>query len=169
MADFIAQYFTLYELVRSNRAETLHIDNSPKEAHIFANLGALATNTLDPLRKLLDAPVSVSSGYRCSTLNRALGGARDSQHTFGEAADIRVKGIDCYDAALRIFDAEIDFDQLISENKWDHKTGSWISWLHISCRRMGINRREVLTSHRGPSQSKMIYERGLFDPRIERA
>ncbi|ABO49056.1 Peptidase M15A [Desulforamulus reducens MI-1] len=45
---------------------------------------------LEDLRRLLDKPVLVNSGYRCPTNNRAVGGVVNSFHSKGMAADIRV-------------------------------------------------------------------------------
>ena len=44
------------------------------------------------LRKNLGVPVSIISGLRCSEWNRIQGGVANSQHMYGEAADIYVEG-----------------------------------------------------------------------------
>ena len=48
---------------------------------------------LEGLRFAVGAPVNVTSGYRCAGCNKAVGGAENSYHLFGMAADIWVKGI----------------------------------------------------------------------------
>ena len=48
---------------------------------------------LEILRQHLGAPITISSGYRTPEYNRRIGGARQSQHVEGRAADIIVKGI----------------------------------------------------------------------------
>jgi uncharacterized protein YcbK (DUF882 family) len=48
---------------------------------------------LEGLRYAVGAPVNVTSGYRCDSCNRAVGGAENSYHLFGMAADIWVGGI----------------------------------------------------------------------------
>jgi hypothetical protein len=42
---------------------------------------------LEKWRTLLGRPISIESGYRCPTHNAAVGGARDSMHMTGCAAD----------------------------------------------------------------------------------
>lgn len=47
---------------------------------------------LDKLREHFNSPITISSGYRCTTHNRNVGGATGSRHSKGDAADIVVKG-----------------------------------------------------------------------------
>lgn len=48
--------------------------------------------TLESIRKHFNAPVHVNSGYRTPNWNKRIGGASNSFHCKGMAADIRVKG-----------------------------------------------------------------------------
>ncbi len=48
---------------------------------------------LQQIRDHFGVAVTINSGYRCATHNKAVGGATGSQHTKGTAADIVVKGI----------------------------------------------------------------------------
>ena len=45
------------------------------------------------LRKILERPVYITSGYRCSEYNRKIGGIANSYHCIGLATDIKVKDI----------------------------------------------------------------------------
>ena len=47
----------------------------------------------DQLRKNLRVPVTIVSGLRCKTWNAIQGGVSNSQHMYGEAADIYAKGV----------------------------------------------------------------------------
>lgn len=47
----------------------------------------------DQLRKNLGVPITIVSGLRCPTWNQIQGGVADSQHQYGEAADIYCSGI----------------------------------------------------------------------------
>ena len=45
---------------------------------------------LQELRDKLGGPLTISSGFRCKRYNAAIGGAKESQHTLGMAADMLV-------------------------------------------------------------------------------
>ena len=48
---------------------------------------------LQKIREHFNAPITVTSAYRCITHNSRVGGATGSRHTKGDAADIVVKGV----------------------------------------------------------------------------
>jgi zinc D-Ala-D-Ala carboxypeptidase len=49
---------------------------------------------LEQLRTMIGSkPIVITSGYRCPTHNKATGGAANSQHMYGKAADILVNGM----------------------------------------------------------------------------
>lgn len=48
---------------------------------------------LQSIRDHFDAPVSINSGYRTPQYNAKVGGVDQSQHCYGTAADIAVKGV----------------------------------------------------------------------------
>ena len=63
---------------------------------------------LDLLRKACGSPIVVSSGYRCSSHNSAVGGAARSRHMIGCAADIQgVSYSDVCNFAFGLTDVEI--------------------------------------------------------------
>ena len=82
------KFFTIKELTKSTTAQQKGIKNVPSKEQ-EQNLIALIENVLDPLREAYGKPIVVTSGYRCPALNKAVGGASNSQHMTGQAADIR--------------------------------------------------------------------------------
>lgn len=119
------KHFTIEELTRSATAEARGIDNTPPPAAVAA-LNALVDKVLDPLREAWGAPIKITSGYRSSELNRAVGGVAHSQHTLGEAADINL-GSAKQNAQLwaLLRTLSLPIDQAI--NEYDFQ------WIHISC------------------------------------
>ena len=47
----------------------------------------------DQLRKNMGVPITIISGLRCKTWNSIQGGVSNSQHMYGEAADIYARGV----------------------------------------------------------------------------
>ncbi|MFS2004599.1 D-Ala-D-Ala carboxypeptidase family metallohydrolase [Duganella sp. CT11-25] len=114
----LSEHFTLEELVASQIAARRRIDNRPPPA-IIENLRRVAA-VLEQVRALVGRAITVSSGYRSPALNAAAGGARESAHLQGLAADITVSGLAPKDLAKAIVKAGIEFDQLIYEGTWVH-------------------------------------------------
>ena len=139
----LSTHFSLSEFVTSQTAERLGIDNTPPQAVMRAILRT-ATG-MEGVRTLLGAPIIISSGYRSTALNKAIGGASNSQHMKGEAVDFICPG---YGSPLKICKAivasGIKFDQLIQEGKWVHISFS------------DANRREVLTANFDPAGATYI-------------
>ena len=86
-AEKRVSYFTIEELCKSETAEKLGVSNVPSVA-VKMNLQELIDNILDPLRRAYGKPIHVNSGYRCTVVNTAVGGVKNSQHLTGHAADI---------------------------------------------------------------------------------
>jgi hypothetical protein len=118
----LTPHFTLAELTRSDTAQAQGIDNTP-DADEVDELGETAL-LLEKVRTLCgNHPVVVSSGFRCPELNAAVGGASNSAHLYGCAADFTVPGFGsvldvCH--AIRPHLAAWGVDQLIYENGWVH-------------------------------------------------
>ena len=143
----LSRYFTLARLIASETAFERSIDNTPP-LEIIPNLKLLARG-LDEVRRHLGHPLEVSSAYRCPELNAAVGGARNSQHVQGLAADFTCSGYGpplLVARALR--DSPIVFDTLIAE---------FGEWIHLSF--TAAPRRRVLTIY----DTREGYLEGLLD------
>lgn len=76
-------------------------DGSIMPDHVLENVIELACN-LQTLRDFLGEPIKVNSAYRSLQHNRSIGSKDSSQHVKGNAADIKVKGLDTEDLYLII-------------------------------------------------------------------
>lgn len=124
----LSEHFTLEEMTFSQTA-TRHgvFNNPPPEA--VANLVRLAITVLEPLREALGKPIRITSGYRSPVINRLVGGAPESAHVDGRAADIVVPGMRPYDVCRRVQElmrAGLPVDQCI------HEAGSAGGWCHAA-------------------------------------
>ena len=67
-------------------------DGTEMPNEVFYNVQKLANN-LQILREHLNRPIRITSGYRSPAHNKSVGGAKNSQHLLGKAADIQVQGM----------------------------------------------------------------------------
>lgn len=88
------------EFFLSSTADKLGISNFPDDPEVFNNLLKLINNILVPVRKRINMPIIISSGYRCPKLNTAVGGAAHSYHMLGRAVDIYCANNKTLDEAL---------------------------------------------------------------------
>ena len=65
-------------------------DGAEMPPEVLDNIQDLAEN-LELLRRFFNKPITINSGYRSPEHNKAVGGAKNSQHKLGQAADIVVK------------------------------------------------------------------------------
>lgn len=130
------KYFTMKELTKSSTADKLGIDNTPTpEASV--SLSNLVTHVLDPLREMYGKAITVNSGYRCLKLNAAVGGAKNSQHMRGNAADITAGSKTENKKLFELIRDNLPFDQLIDESNY--------SWVHVSYVSSSKNRKQILS------------------------
>ena len=143
----LSQHFTLGELCKTS-AKTAD-GNIPSHVHI-ENLRRLCS-WLEMLRDEWnrrygegDDPIIINSGYRSNAVNKAIGGAKGSNHLTGCAADIRVAGIEqLLRYAVILLDIADEgreaFDELLLERS---PRGTY--WLHFAVRPPSQeNRRKV--------------------------
>ena len=146
----ISKNFTLLELTKSNTATRLGISNTPDKEGIH-KLRLLATELLQPLRNAV-GPLRVTSGYRSESLNKAIGGSNNSQHTKCEAVDLQFVKRGKMDN-MKIFNAIInhalEFDQCILEfgGATAEKDSDNPDWIHLSWKIKG-NRRQILVAYK---------------------
>ena len=59
----------------------------------FDTVDAELITVLEKAREYFNAPITVTSGSRCTLHNMRVGGSVKSQHLYGKAADIQVEGV----------------------------------------------------------------------------
>lgn len=119
MTTMLSPHFALEEMVISQTASRLNIDNTPSPA-VIANLTTLAA-ALERVRAVLGQPMSIDSGYRSPMLNKAVGGVPGSAHITGYAADFICPAFGSpLDICRKLATAGIPFDQMIQEGTWVH-------------------------------------------------
>ncbi len=142
----LSRYFQLADLsVRCIYPHHVNAQAGLKAEELICNLAHLSQNVLDKLMAQYPG-LRVNCGFRAYTTGK-------SQHEVGEAADlqwpsIKLGSLSKYLEIAHYIKDSLPFDQLILEH------GSTI-WLHVSLKRTGNNRKQVLTMFNGR------YEPGL--------
>lgn len=128
---YIPKYFKLPELLVTDS----ELINTPSWEAII-NLNELCEHVLDPLRIAFKRPIHINSGFRTPEINKAIGGAKNSQHCLGIAADITAGDKEMNKLLFDvILSSGIGFDQCIDEKDY--------RWIHISYNKNG-NRQQIL-------------------------
>jgi len=136
----ISKHVSYKEATFSQTATRKNIDNTPS-AEILERMKAVAKNIFEPLRAHVGGPIKINSFYRSINLNVAIGGAKSSQHTRGEAMDIDdTLGCMSNKDMFKFIKDELDFDQLI----WEFGDDDNPAWVHVSYVSPENNRRRVL-------------------------
>lgn len=120
--QILSPNFRLSEFTLSQTASREGIDNTPPKS-LMPRIINLAQG-LERVRSLVGSPIVITSGYRSPELNRKVGGSKNSQHMFGEAADIVApRWGSAMDLAqlIELNKDQVGFDQLILEfGRWVH-------------------------------------------------
>lgn len=130
----LSPHFSYNEAVYSRIADEQGISNIPSN-EILDNIKTTA-NLLEKVRSLLSQPIHISSWFRGSALNKAVGGAKQSAHIEGWAVDFTCPKFGTPLEIVKAIEASnILFDKCIQEGRW----------VHISF--APSLRRKVLTAH----------------------
>lgn len=110
-----------------SRGEFRSSDGAHFPYEVKQNLQVLAEQ-LEVLREHFQKPITINSGYRSPKWNAKVGGAENSQHLLGKAADIVIEGVSPDEVA----DA-IDF---LIENKMMKQggLGRYVDFTHYDIR-----------------------------------
>lgn len=76
----IGEHFVLVEMASRDGADRVLVHDA-------------LVDLLNRLREHFDKPVTINSGYRSPSHNKRIGGASQSRHVFGLAADVTVSGV----------------------------------------------------------------------------
>lgn len=126
-----------------------------EKGDVANNLKNLTTNSLDPIKKEYPS-MKILSGYRHPRNSSDV-----SQHTTGEAVDIKIEGLDRrgHWEAVQWIQQNVPYNELILE--YDAKTYVWI---HISLKKEGNEKRHYTMFHH---KRKGNYGEFIYIPEAE--
>jgi len=142
----ISKNISYNEAVYSATAKRKGIDNTPNESQLN-NMKLLAEMVFEPIRINMATPIYVSSMFRSEALNKAIGGAKSSQHLANNGAamdlDADVYGVVTNEQIFEFAKDNLTFDQLI----WEFGDNVNPNWVHISYKAKG-NRGQILIAYK---------------------
>jgi hypothetical protein len=144
--------FRLREFLRSDFATRMGMEIIPSDQEIH-NLTRLCVLVLQPLRNAVRSTMRITSGYRPSWLNNAIGGSATSAHVYGCAADIEVDGMENKDVCKLVQEMALPVDQCILEFPPN-------GWVHLGIERVGAARRNQFLTARN-IHGKTEYSEGI--------
>lgn len=148
----ISKHISYKEATRSITAIRLGIDNKPFEYEL-GNMKAVAENIFEPLRKWVGGAIKVTSFFRSTRLNQAVGGSESSQHCQGRAIDIDdVYGHKTNAEMFEYIKDNLDFDTLI----WEFGTDDNPAWIHVSYISNERNRGRILKAIKENGKNKYL-------------
>lgn len=117
--DRLSANFTVREFASRDGADTVLIDEE-------------LVDVLQNIRDYFGVPVTINSAYRSPSHNRAVGGASNSRHTTGQAADIVVSGVEPEEVAqyaeyilsdrggIGLYDTFVHVDVRDNRSRWEN-------------------------------------------------
>lgn len=136
----LSPHFQLEEFLRSEVAARQGLEVKIEDPQILDHLKMWCLQVGEPLREKLGRPLVILSGYRPEWLNRMVGGAKDSEHLDGRAADIIVPGLTPLQVCTVVSCSLIPFNQCIHEFPP-------AGWCHVSVPAPGMAaKRQLLTA-----------------------
>lgn len=132
----ISKNFSYKEFEHTDRLLSSNTANVIRTVAVRDAVRALVLEVLQPLRDAWGKPLHVNSGYRCSDLNRLVGGVPTSQHVKGEAADIATDTP--AELAQLALELGLPFDQMIL----------YPTFVHFSHKLNGGQRGQILYNRR---------------------
>jgi uncharacterized protein YcbK (DUF882 family) len=94
----------------------------------FDTIDTVTLEALEAIRGHFEAPVMITSACRCTAHNAAVGGAENSQHVKGRAADIQVKGVEPERIANYAEDLGMSVGRYSTFTHIDSRSGTPASW-----------------------------------------
>tara|TARA_R100001509_G_scaffold116059_1_gene70954 strand:- start:894 stop:1349 length:456 start_codon:yes stop_codon:yes gene_type:complete len=147
----ISKHISEKEATKSITALRLGIDNTPNGT-AYNNMKILAEKVFEPLREWVGGAIKITSMYRSTELNEAIGGSKTSQHCKGQAIDIDdIYGHKTNAEMFNYIKDNLDFDTLIWEFGGDNP-----DWVHISYVDKEKNRNRILKAVRDMGKVKYI-------------
>lgn len=130
----LTPHFTLEELTTTTVSKEM-VEKNLRYAAIIPDQIFILALFAEQVRFILNVPMTITSGFRCEALNKAVGGSPTSQHTLAQAIDfLPGKGMSIDKAFDILKNSYLLYGQLIKERSGKSE------WIHVS---MGYKRENL--------------------------
>lgn len=136
----LTPHFSLEELTHSATADRLGISNQPGDEHMTQL--QLTAELLERIRSTLNAPLTITSGYRSPALNTAVRGVRTSDHCLGRAADFVAPG---FGPPAQIAKTLAPLVSVLGIGQLIYECLGGKQWVHVSTRVPSVPSNRVIT------------------------
>lgn len=89
---------------------------------------------LEMLRSKVNRKMIITSGYRSISYNKKVGGATNSQHLYGKAADVIVQGVSKYKLQRMAREVGFTYTKIYANMPHIHMDIRWVNWLQKNWR-----------------------------------
>lgn len=147
----MSEHFSFAELTNSESNSNL-VDKNMIDARSFEKQLKYTSYTLEEIRSVLKVPMKITSGFRNSALNKAVGGSPTSGHTKGLCADFIPIGMDVIEAFTII---QTNRDKCPSLKKCIYESVNGSKWLHIETKTEVNQPQQFFTTTNGKSYTQI--------------
>lgn len=125
-------YFTPWEVLKPTGNSNRGVKNSPPPRALWPNI-VPTLKVVDELRHRLGRPIIITSSYRSPAYNRSLrGAAKNSQHLYFRALDIKAPGL----SPRKVW---LELRKMRSEGKFKGGIGLYPTFVHVDTRGENVN------------------------------
>ena len=142
--DFnLTEHFKFSEMVYTDEKQFKNKNAEIAYGEFQKEIQALA-EFAEKIRKIIGCPMIITSAFRCEALNNKIGGSVTSKHRTAQAIDFIPKTISAYEAFFKICISDIDFHELILEQRGQGRL------IHIA---IGTKRKKLYSPKQGEYQN----------------
>ena len=144
-------HFSFEELTNSESYPDL-VPQNMADARRFEKQMRYTACTLEEIRKVLQVPMKVTSGFRNNALNKAVGGSATSGHAKGLCADFIPIGMNVNDAFELI---QFNKDKCPSLKKCIYESVRGSKWIHIETKTEANQPQQFFTTSNGKTYTEI--------------
>lgn len=148
----LSEHFTFDELTNTGHSELL--DSNRESAKGYVKQLKYTAGALEEVRAVLGVALQVTSGFRSSKLNKAVGGSATSKHTHGLCADFKPIGSMTVKEAFAKLTA--NKDKLTSVRKVIVEGVRGKEWIHLQAKTLAEEPMEFYSTTDGATYKKVV-------------